>query len=173
MTDRRSQQLEALIMSDLQPIDKHSSILTILNGGWRQHIMTDAHRSDTPALLTGGQEQAVKHHHLVPQVIFALVYPGKWNQLCLPEKKTHFFCLFICFVFLMIILLFQIFTHSPDSIWTSCILTEKVICSSPPSNTPTLQNCKENCMCRFNNIKRILICVKMWVFTNNIISSNL
>lgn len=52
--------------------------------------MTDAHRSDTPALLTGGQEQAVKHHHLVPKVIFALVYPGKWKQLCLTEKTTDF-----------------------------------------------------------------------------------
>lgn len=39
--------------------------------------MTDAHRSDTLALLTGAQEQAVKHHHLVPKVIFALVYSNK------------------------------------------------------------------------------------------------
>lgn len=73
------------MMCDLRLIGKHSSILTILNGGWRQHIMTDAHRSDTPALPTGGQEQAVKHHHLVPKVIFALVYPDKWKQLCFTD----------------------------------------------------------------------------------------
>lgn len=53
--------------------------------------MTDAHRPDTQALLTGGQEQAVKHHHLVPKVIFALVYPDKCKQLCLTEKSTEFF----------------------------------------------------------------------------------
>lgn len=53
--------------------------------------MTDAHRPDTPALLTGEQEQAVKHHHLVPEVIFALIYPEKWKQLCLAKKTTDFF----------------------------------------------------------------------------------
>lgn len=41
--------------------------------------MTDAHRIYALALLTGGQKQAVKNHHLVPKVIFALIYPEKQN----------------------------------------------------------------------------------------------
>lgn len=44
--------------------------------------MANVHRSDAPASLTGGQEQAVKHHHLVPKVISALIYPGKGKELC-------------------------------------------------------------------------------------------
>lgn len=38
--------------------------------------MTNAHRPYTLALLTGGQKQAVKNHHIVPKEIFALIYPG-------------------------------------------------------------------------------------------------
>lgn len=39
--------------------------------------MTQGHRPGAPPLLAGGQEQAVEHRHLVPEVISALVYPGK------------------------------------------------------------------------------------------------
>lgn len=41
--------------------------------------MTDAHRLYAPALLTGGQKQAVKNHHLVPKVVLALIDPEKEN----------------------------------------------------------------------------------------------
>lgn len=39
--------------------------------------MTNAGRLDALALLTGGQKQAVENHHLVPKVVFALIYPEK------------------------------------------------------------------------------------------------
>lgn len=135
-------------------------VLTILYGGWRQHVVTNVHRSDTPAPLTGGQEQAVKHHHLVPEVISALIYPGKRKELCSIKKRQ------LLFVFFR--LLISIFLPcSPESIWTSCILTEKVICFAPPGNTPTLQYYKWHRI--FNSIKLILSPVNLFFFffTNN------
>lgn len=76
-------------MCDLEAVGKHSRVLTILNGGWRQHKVADADRADTAALLTGAQEQAVKHHHLVPKVILALVNPGQWGKKK-PKKDNSF-----------------------------------------------------------------------------------
>lgn len=42
--------------------------------------MTNAHRLYALSPLTGGQKQAVKNSHLVPEIIFAFKYPEKKKQ---------------------------------------------------------------------------------------------
>lgn len=66
-------------------------------------------------------------------------------------------------------LLYPYFYGSPESIWTSCILTEKVICFPPPGNTPTLQYYKGQCI--FNSIKLILNRLKL-VLQTKLVSTN-
>lgn len=126
--------------------------------------MANVHRSDAPAPLTGGQEQAVKHHHLVPKVISALIYPGKRKELCSIKKTTDI--LDYKYAPLSIFL-----PCSPESIWTGCILTEKVICFPPPGNTPTLRYYKGHCI--FNSIKLILSRVKIAFLQTTLVSTNI
>lgn len=52
--------------------------------------MTNACRLDALALLTGGQKQAVKNHHLVPKVVFALIYPEKNISRIIVVKDNGF-----------------------------------------------------------------------------------
>lgn len=106
-------------------------VLTILYGGWRQHVVTNVHRSDTPAPLTGGQEQAVKHHHLVPKVISALIYPGERKELCSIKKTISFYLLICCFIHIFTVLTWE-YLDKLHPHWKGNLLSSTRQHSHPP-----------------------------------------